>query len=228
MTRSQFLRFIFLPLASAVFIFAGASCSTTDYYFGSTPAVGGGYYVSQIRPAIHRAGWGLWKFGSSIPDRLPNPWARNDGSFWEGDDVPGSPKIRISLSEQMVYYYKGGKLVGMSPISSGREGYDTRPGHFHICEKDIDHKSTWYGQYVDEYGDVVQHEVDVRKDPRPPGAKFDGADMRYFMRIDGAVGMHEGYLPGYAASHGCIRLPGRMAEVFYHNTPLGTPVEIVR
>jgi lipoprotein-anchoring transpeptidase ErfK/SrfK len=40
--------------------------------------------------------------------------------------------------------------------------------------------------------------------------------------------MHEGYLPGYAASHGCIRLPSDMAAAFYHATPLGTPVEIVR
>jgi lipoprotein-anchoring transpeptidase ErfK/SrfK len=51
--------------------------------------------------------------------------------------------------------------------------------------------------------------------------------MYYFMRIYGGVGMHQGYLPGYPASHGCIRLPGHMAEKFYHQVTVGTPVEVV-
>jgi len=51
--------------------------------------------------------------------------------------------------------------------------------------------------------------------------------MHYFMRVVGAIGMHEGYLPGYPASHGCIRLPTNMAAAFYHATPHGTPVQIV-
>jgi lipoprotein-anchoring transpeptidase ErfK/SrfK len=50
--------------------------------------------------------------------------------------------------------------------------------------------------------------------------------MHWFLRVNGAVGMHEGYLPGYADSHGCIRLPAHMAPVFYKNAPLGTPVKI--
>jgi lipoprotein-anchoring transpeptidase ErfK/SrfK len=51
--------------------------------------------------------------------------------------------------------------------------------------------------------------------------------MPFFMRITGGVGMHEGYLPGYPASHGCIRMPGKMAAIFFSNVDLGTPVEIV-
>ena len=60
----------------------------------------------------------------------------------------------------------------------------------------------------------------------PPGGVFDGARMPYFMRITGGVGMHEGFLPGYPASHGCIRMPGFMAENFFHNVEVGTPVKI--
>lgn len=140
----------------------------------------------------------------------------------------GSPSIRIVLNEQMVYFYKGGQLAGASPISSGKEGYATKPGRFSIIEKDIDHRSSAYGWYVTRDGTPVQKDVDVRKDPRPPGTVFEGADMRYFMRIVGGIGMHAGYLPGYADSHGCIRLPEDMAAKFYHASPLGTPVTIVR
>jgi lipoprotein-anchoring transpeptidase ErfK/SrfK len=152
---------------------------------------------------------------------------RADGSYWEADEMRGRPSIKIDLGDQMVYFYKGGELAGASPISSGREGYDTRPGRYSIIEKDIDHKSSIYGDYEDGYGRVVMQNVDNRKHQRPPGSRFEGAKMNYFMRIYGGVGMHEGYLPGYAASHGCIRLPGHMARKFYHATPLGTPVSIV-
>jgi lipoprotein-anchoring transpeptidase ErfK/SrfK len=69
-------------------------------------------------------------------------------------------------------------------------------------------------------------DIDVKKDPKPPGAIFDGARMPYFMRITGGVGMHEGFLPGYPASHGCIRMPEFMAEAFFNNLSVGTPVTI--
>jgi L,D-transpeptidase catalytic domain len=152
---------------------------------------------------------------------------RRDNSFWYADQMRGKPSIEIRLGEQMVYLYKGGQLAGGSPISSGKEGYDTRPGRYQITEKDIDHKSSIYGDYEDMYGNVIMKDIDNRTDRRPPGTRFEGAKMYYFMRIYGGVGMHQGYLPGYAASHGCIRLPGHMAEKFYRVTPMGTPVRIV-
>lgn len=151
----------------------------------------------------------------------------HDGSFWNADEVRGKPSILISLNEQMVYLFKGGQLAGGSPISSGSEGYDTRPGRYRIMEKDIDHLSSIYGDYIDSQGNILATNIDNRKDPRPPGAKFDGAKMFYFMRIYNGVGMHQGYLPGYPASHGCIRLPGHMAEKFFQEVSMGTPVEIV-
>jgi lipoprotein-anchoring transpeptidase ErfK/SrfK len=137
-------------------------------------------------------------------------------SFWRGDGVPGKPRMVIDLTRQRLHYFKGDTLVGVSPVSSGREGYSTRTGSFRIIQKDLPHRSSFYGSFVREDGTVVQDDVDVRKDPRPPGTKFLGANMRYFMRIVGAIGMHEGYLPGYPASHGCIRLPTRMAAIFFH------------
>ena len=68
--------------------------------------------------------------------------------------------------------------------------------------------------------------VEADKDPRPRGTIFRGAAMPYFLRIHGGIGMHAGYLPGYPASHGCIRLPEKMAVQFFKNAAVGTPVEI--
>lgn len=102
---------------------------------------------------------------------------RNDGSFWCADDMTGKPSIVIHLGQQMVYLYKGGQLAGGSPISSGSEGYETRPGRYSVIEKDIDHKSSLYGDYEDSYGNVVRQNIDNRKDPRPPGTRFEGAKM---------------------------------------------------
>jgi hypothetical protein len=148
--------------------------------------------------------------------------------YWNGDGVSGSPSITINLTEQKAFFYKGGKLVGMSPVSTGREGYHTPTGRFRVTQKNPDHVSNLYGNYVDDAGKVVMGNVGVHRDPRPPGTRFEGASMPYFLRINGAVGLHGGYLPGYPASHGCIRLPMNMAEVFYANAPWGTPVTVTR
>ena len=148
-------------------------------------------------------------------------------SYWDGDGVAGPPSVVIYLKEQRAYFYKGDQLVGVSQVSAGREGHNTPIGNYKIIQKDPDHASNLYGDYVDASGNIVQKDVELGKDPKPPGAIFKGAPMPFFMRITGGVGMHKGYLPGYPASHGCIRMPGKMAESFYNNVEVGTPVQIV-
>lgn len=172
-------------------------------------------------------GWAL--VGSSCSSSKQEVAGNPLGSraWWKGDGVVGKPKIVINLSTQRVLYYKGAQLVGVSPISSGRESTGTVTGSYRILDKDIDHRSSLFGSYVDQAGNVVQGDVDTRTDRAPPGTKYVGANMRYFMRIVGGIGMHEGYLPGYPASHGCIRLPTKMARIFFHETPEGTPVQII-
>jgi L,D-transpeptidase catalytic domain len=152
--------------------------------------------------------------------------AEDTNSYWDGDGVSGRPRIIVDLEDQHAYFYKGNRLVGVSIISTGREGYNTRPGKFHIMDKDIDHASSIYGDYIDQWGEVVVENVENGKDPRPRGTIFRGAPMPYFLRVHDGVGMHAGYLPGYPASHGCIRLPESMAEKFFENAEIGTPVEI--
>jgi L,D-transpeptidase catalytic domain len=151
----------------------------------------------------------------------------DDVSYWDGDHMTGSPSVRINLTEQRAYLFKGDQLAGVSLISSGREGLGTVTGDFRIIQKDKAHKSSMFGDYVDASGAVIQKDVERSKDPMPAGARYDGAKMPHFMRIVDGTGMHEGLLPGYAASHGCIRMPGFMAEAFFRTVSVGTPVSIL-
>ena len=147
-------------------------------------------------------------------------------SYWDDTGSGGKPRIVIDLEQQRAYFYRGDTIVGMSIVSTGREGYDTPPGDFRITQKDLAHVSSIYGDYVDRNGQVVLENVDLTKDRTPRGTIFRGAPMPYFLRIHGGIGMHAGYLPGYPASHGCIRLPKQMAAHFFQNATIGTHVAI--
>jgi len=158
------------------------------------------------------------------PIAPPKPVVRH--SYWIGDGVSGAPSIRIVLSEQRAYFYKAGKLVGESVISTGKKGFETPPGSYKVIQKDKDHLSNLYGDYVDDEGTIIQKGVDVTKDPMPEGATFQGAKMPFYLRFTGGYGMHAGHLPGYAASHGCVRMPEEMAEHFFNAADEGTPVTV--
>jgi lipoprotein-anchoring transpeptidase ErfK/SrfK len=147
-------------------------------------------------------------------------------SYWDGDGISGEASVVLDLSDQKAYFYKGGTLAGVSAISSGDENHTTKMGSFKVFEKDQWHKSNLYGDYIDNAGNVVVTNIDVTKDKQPPGTKFEGAKMHHFMRFTGGIGMHEGFLPGYAASHGCVRMPGHMATTFFNNVIVGTPVRV--
>ena len=140
----------------------------------------------------------------------------------------GKVAIRIDLSDQHAYLYDRSSVLLSAPVSTGREGHNTPAGKYSVIEKDIDHRSSVYGAYCRPDRIIVKENVDVRKDPKPPGTIFIGAPMPYFLRIVGGVGMHAGYLPGYPASHGCIRMPESKARRFYDAARLGTPVTIIK
>jgi len=154
----------------------------------------------------------------------PAPAIPDDVSYWAGDGVSGDPLIRINRRDQKAYFYKGSELVGVSRISSGREDKGTPAGNYRITEKSKYHKSNLYGVFKNAAGETIDDNVDIREKPVPPGARFFPAPMPNFLRFNGAVGMHTGYLPGYPASAGCVRMPHHMAEKFFEHAPLGTPV----
>jgi lipoprotein-anchoring transpeptidase ErfK/SrfK len=140
---------------------------------------------------------------------------------------PGKRSIVINLSEQRAFLYAGGEMVLSGPVSTGREGYHTAPGRYSVIQKDIDHRSSEFGAYCDRDDVIVKPDVSLHKDPRPPGTHFVGAPMPYFLRFYDGVGMHQGYLPGYPASHGCIRTTEPKAKRFFEAVKVGTSVRIV-
>ena len=126
-------------------------------------------------------------------------------SWLTSDDNQPAPTvvvnhIVVSLADQRLYAYHDQQLVAWSNVSSGRPGHETPTGSFNVSQKDVDHHSSLY----------------------------DDASMPYFMRLtDGGVGLHAGFLPGYPASHGCVRLPIGMAHDLYQHVDPGTPVQII-
>ncbi len=145
------------------------------------------------------------------------------------DLTPSNSRIEIDLGDQRVRVFRtsGGlkTLVIDSEISTGKAGYETPTGSYTITEMQVEKQSTLYGIWYDASGAVVPSSGD--SSPRPSGATtFVGADMPYWMRITGGVGMHIGEVPGYPASHGCIRVPASVQPLIYSKARLGAPVTI--
>ena len=107
-------------------------------------------------------------------------------------------KIEIDLAQQKAWVWHQGKVALFMPISSGRKSHPTQKGKFLVTDKYRTWKSTLYD-----------------------------AKMPYFLRLScGDFGLHEGVLPGYPASHGCIRLPKKEAKQLFQSVPVGTLVVI--
>ncbi len=108
-------------------------------------------------------------------------------------------RIVVSIADQKLYVYRAARLVAVSSVSTGKPGHDTPTGDFKILQKAVKHNSNQY----------------------------DDASMPYMQRItwDG-VAIHAGRDPGYAASHGCVRVPIAFAKRLYAITRLGARVTI--
>ena len=136
-------------------------------------------------------------------------------------------RIVVSIPKQRAYLMIGDQVVADGPVSSGRRGHETPRGHFNVMEKDPNHHSSLYGDFVDSSGRIVRAGVSARSDSAPSGTHFAGAPMKWFLRLTGeGVGMHIGILPGYPASHGCIRESVDGAKLFYDYTKVGTSVDV--
>ncbi|MBA3881905.1 MAG: L,D-transpeptidase family protein [Chthoniobacterales bacterium] len=149
-----------------------------------------------------------------------------DSSVYAGVSAENA-RVVVSLSKQRAYLMAGQEVAIDSPISSGKRAGMTPTGSFSVMEKDKDHRSSVYGDFKDRSGRVVRGGVSVRIDSAPSGTRFVGAPMLWFIRLTGdGVGMHVGILPGYPASHGCIRMPAEAAEMFYNKVNVETPVRV--
>jgi lipoprotein-anchoring transpeptidase ErfK/SrfK len=139
-----------------------------------------------------------------VPDAPPAPpvpaiMAPGDYDWNPERSLAGDVVIVVSLPQQLVHVYRGGVRIGESTISTGRPGHDTPTGVFTILQKQKMHRSTLY----------------------------DDAPMPFMQRLtwDG-IALHAGRLPGYPASHGCVRLPAAFAEALYGVTEHGGVVVV--
>ena len=142
---------------------------------------------------------------------------------------PSNAKIEVDLSEQKARVYKtgGGKkqLVIETQVSTGKSGYTTPTGSYRIQEKRVEKRSTLYGSWHDSSGAAVRSSGEA-SNPPAGGTRFVGSEMPYWMRVNGGIGMHVGYVPDYPASHGCIRVPSGVQPLIYSKVGLGTQVTI--
>lgn len=119
--------------------------------------------------------------------------------LWRKVQGGGPARVVVSLDDQLAFLYKGEVLVAVSTISSGTDRNPTPTGIFPILEKKRFHRSI----------------------------KYENAPMPFMQRIDKfGTALHGGHLPGYPASHGCIRLPGQFAAKLFSVTEVGTPVMV--
>jgi lipoprotein-anchoring transpeptidase ErfK/SrfK len=141
--------------------------------------------------------------------------------------TPDNTRIVVSIPKQRAYLMIGEEIVADGPVSSGKRGHESPQGHMRVLEKDPNHHSSLYGDFVDHSGRIVRAGVSARADSAPSGTHFAGAAMKWFLRLtEDGVGMHIGILPGYPASHGCIRESVDGAKLFYDRVKVGTPVDV--
>ena len=148
---------------------------------------------------------------------------------WTGGSKPITSMV-MNVDVQRVTLYNGRDVVGWTYCASGIPSFPTPTGEFKILEKIKDKVSNLYGKGFDKNGKVVNSDFKQGRDLLPEGGHFEPAKMTYFMRLTGdGVGMHIGPIPkpGRRASHGCIRLPSKMAPVLFEHAAVGTPVTII-
>ena len=124
------------------------------------------------------------------------------GEFvWQPERAPvGEVEVVVSIPLQRAYVYRGGTLIGVTTVSTGKPGHRTPTGKFDILEKRAKHFSNLYNN----------------------------APMPFMQRLTwGGIALHAGQIPGRPASHGCVRLPLAFAKNLFSVTSVGASVHIV-
>lgn len=155
-----------------------------------------------------------------------NPPAQATIGFMSASQIGPGTRVIINLSEQRAYLLEDSKISLISPIASGKPGWSTPTGNFSVISKDINHRSQSFGSVLDASGNIVNGSA-TPGSYVAPGFHYRPAPMPFYMQFGQALGMHAGYLPGYPASHGCVRMPRDFAERFFERVTIRTPVTVV-
>lgn len=125
------------------------------------------------------------------------------GQFeWHPERSPSGPLlVVVSIDDQVAYVYRNAVQIARSTVSTGAPGHDTPTGVFTILQKNKVHESSIYK----------------------------GAKMPNMQRLTwSGIAMHAGHLPGYPASHGCVRLPFEFSEKLFSVTDMGGTVVVTK
>ena len=180
-------RFV-LPLAAALLV---GGCATEP-----APMPGP---VPPAAPAKY--GWGFTdKAKAEMAATFGTTMLKPAESRWVADAPTAGPtKIVISLSDQLAWVYRGGRMVAVTTVSSGKTDHESPVGLFPILDKQVFHRSN----------------------------RYSAAPMPFMLRLNRyGVALHGGVVPGYPASHGCIRLPMTFAKKLFATVSRGDPVYI--
>jgi lipoprotein-anchoring transpeptidase ErfK/SrfK len=205
----------YLQLAGPVVAVLLASCATTKKPVPTTDA--NGKFVNPYPP-------GTYEHFTAEPS-YPKTYA-----VWKNAEVlsrttPENSHVRIDIAKQRGLLMNGDEVAMDYPICSGRRGHETPKGEFPITEKIVEKRSNRYGRIYDAESDCVNSDADITKDAIPEGGRFEGASMRYWMRLtNDGVGHHIAPVRRYPASHACIRGPGSAVPIVYSKVKLGTKV----
>jgi lipoprotein-anchoring transpeptidase ErfK/SrfK len=145
----------------------------------------------------------VWEAAAPLPvvEPLPEPPPPPPPPpFTPKEAMADGVLIVVSIASQKAYVFRHGELWDSSKVSTGRRGHETPVGEFSILQKKAEHRSNLY----------------------------DDAPMPYMQRLtwDG-VALHAGSVPGYPASHGCIRLPKAFAKKLYGITGFRSTAVVV-
>jgi lipoprotein-anchoring transpeptidase ErfK/SrfK len=182
--------------AAGLAILAGCSTPPPPQVQVAAPVV-----MPEKRPLPYRWSQGNAPKAHEEAVALFGPLNLRPGQYRWLAEIPdtGEAKIVVDLMAQLFYVYRGEQLVGVSTISSGKKGKETQLGFWSVMLK----RKLGYSR------------------------KYDNAPMPFMQMYDPkGLAFHAGALPGYPASHGCVRLPPKFAERHYGMTVMGTKVII--
>lgn len=160
---------------------------------------------ARLRPLLPISALAAWLAPArAAPQKTAprSPYPLKPGqAFWLPELSPTGPVVAVvNLHTQHVQLYRNGIAIGYSSVSTGKRGYSTPQGRFQVLQKNRHHRSSSYNN----------------------------APMPWMVRLTwGGIAFHSGLLPGYPASHGCIRLPSAFAPHLFGSLSLGDTVAIV-
>lgn len=153
---------------------------------------------------------------------------RTSRDIWKNDEQLAmangrNSEVHIMRELQRGRLFVNGKIAMDFPICSGKGSQKTPSGTFRISQKAKEYHSNLYGAVLDASGNIVNAGA-TPSSSVPKGGRYVPAEMPYWMRFNGAIGMHVGNVYREENSHGCVRVPQEACAVLFEKLSTGSIV----